>query len=290
MIAITGRPNVGKSTLLNALVGDKISVVTNKPQTTRGRIRGVVNRGDTQLVLLDTPGFHKPHTKLGDYMVGVVRESVADTDAAVLVVEPIPNVGTQEAELIERFRAAGVPAVLAVNKIDTVRKDALLEVTAAYAEAFGFAAIVPVCAKSGEGLPELTAELAKFAAPGPELFPGGMTTDQPDKSVVAEIIREKLLICLDREVPHGTAVEIAKFSERDSEIIDVEATIYCEKQSHKGIIIGKSGAMLKKIATMARLDAERFMGTKVYLQIWVKVRENWRDNADALRGLGFGEK
>ena len=287
MISILGRPNVGKSTLTNALVGEKIAIVSHKPQTTRNRICGIFTRGETQFVVMDTPGFHKPRTKLGDYMVGVVEESVASVDAAFLLVEPIANIGAQEEALMEQLKASGVPAVLVINKIDTVEKEELLAVIACYSRAHSFAAVVPISAKTGEGLEALLLEVEKFARPGPHLFPEDAVTDQPERQVMAEIIREKLLWCLDREVPHGTAVEVTRFSERDDGIIDLDATIYCEKASHKGIIIGKNGAMLKKISTMARTDCERFMGTKVYLQTWVKVKENWRDSDFLIRNFGY---
>ena len=287
MIAILGRPNVGKSTLTNALVGEKIAIVSHKPQTTRNRICGIFSRGETQFVVMDTPGFHKPRTKLGDYMVGVVEESVADVDAAFLLVEPIANIGQQEEALLAQMKAARVPAVLVINKIDTVEKEELLSVIACYSKAHDFAAVVPISAKTGEGVEALIDEAEKFARPGPHLFPEGSVTDQPERQIMAEIIREKLLWCLDREVPHGTAVEITRFSERDDGIIDLDATIYCEKASHKGIIIGKHGDMLKKISTMARTDCERFMGTKVYLQTWVKVKENWRDSDFLIRNFGY---
>ena len=290
MITIAGRPNVGKSTLTNALVGEKIAIVSPKPQTTRNRIYGVVNQGDTQFVLLDTPGFHKARTRLGDYMVKVVRDSVADVDAVCLLVEPIANVGAPEQALIERIREEKLPAVLVINKIDTVAKAQLLEVMAAYNEAYTFDAIIPVSAQEKDGLEALMEELRKFAAEGPQLFPDGMTTDQPERQIVAEIVREKLLRNLDKEVPHGTAIEVTKFSERDNGIIDLDVTIYCEKSSHKGIIIGKSGTMLKKISSHAREDIERFMGTKVYMQTWVKVKENWRDNLNYIRSFGYDEQ
>ena len=290
MITIAGRPNVGKSTLTNALVGEKIAIVSPKPQTTRNRIYGVVNQGDTQFVLLDTPGFHKARTRLGDYMVKVVRDSVADVDAVCLLVEPIANVGAPEQALIERIREEKLPAVLVINKIDTVEKTQLLEVMAAYNEAYTFDAIIPVSAQEKDGLDALMEELRKFAAEGPQLFPDGMTTDQPERQIVAEIVREKLLRNLDKEVPHGTAIEVTKFSERDNGIIDLDVTIYCEKSSHKGIIIGKSGTMLKKISSHAREDIERFMGTKVYMQTWVKVKENWRDNLNYIRSFGYDEQ
>ena len=289
MITICGRPNVGKSTLTNALVGEKIAIVSNKPQTTRNRITAIVSRGNTQFVLMDTPGFHKPRTRLGDYMVNVVKESVADVDAVLLLVEPVAAIGPQEEELIQRLKSTGAPAILVINKIDTVDKTRLLSVMALYAQAFDFDAVIPVSAKTGEGLEELMDEMEKYAAEGPHLFPDDMITDQPERQICAELVREKLLQCLDREVPHGTAVEVTKFSERDNGIIDLEVTIYCEKDSHKGIIIGKKGAMLKKIGELARRDIEAFMGTKVYLQTWVKVKENWRDSLAQLRNFGFND-
>ena len=287
MITIVGRPNVGKSTLTNALVGEKIAIVTNKPQTTRNRICAVLNRGDSQFVFIDTPGLHRARTKLGDYMVGVVKQSVADVDAVMLLVEPIANVGGPEEELIGRIRALGVPAVLVINKIDTVKKEDLLAVMRAYQAAHDFQAIVPISAKNGEGVEDLLTVLAGVLPEGPQLFPEGMVTDQPERQVMAEILREKLLLRLDQEIPHGTAVEITRFSERDNEIIDVDATIYCEKTSHKGIIIGKNGAMLKKISSLARQDMEAFMGARVYLETWVKVKENWRDNLNFIHNVGY---
>ena len=289
MITICGRPNVGKSTLTNALVGEKIAIVSNKPQTTRNRISAVVTRGNTQFVLMDTPGFHKPRTRLGDYMVNVVKESVADVDAVMLLVEPIANIGRQEEELIARLKETNVPAVLVINKIDTVEKSELLEVMAMYSQAHGFDAIIPISAKNNEGLDELMAQLDKYAVEGPQLFPDDMISDQPEKQICAELVREKLLLCLDKEIPHGTAIEVTKFSERENGIIDMDVTIFCEKASHKAIIIGKNGAMLRKIGEMARTDIEAFMGTKVFLQTWVKVKENWRDSMAQLRNFGYSE-
>lgn len=289
MITIAGRPNVGKSTLTNYLVGEKIAIVSNKPQTTRNRICGIVTKEDIQYVFVDTPGFHKPRTKLGDYMVNVTRGSIADVDMTILLVEPIASIGPQEQALIEQLKASKCPVVLAINKIDTVEKDSLLEVIAVYSQAASFSAIIPICAKTGDGVDALLSECKKYAVDSPFLFPEDITTDQPERQVMAEIIREKLLWTLDREVPHGTAVEITKFSERDNGIIDIDATIYCEKSSHKGIIIGKHGEMLKKISSMARQDCERFMGTKVYLTTWVKVKENWRDSDFLVRNFGYRE-
>ncbi len=223
-------------------------------------------------------------------MVNVVKESVADVDCVLLLVEPVAAVGPQEEELIARIRQSGEPAILVINKIDTVDKTRLLEVMALYSQAYDFDAILPVSAKTGDGLEELMAELDKYAAEGPHFFPEDMITDQPERQICAELVREKLLQCLDKEIPHGTAVEVTRFSERDSGIIDLEVTIYCEKDSHKGIIIGKKGAMLKKIGELARQDIEEFMGAKVYLQTWVKVKENWRDSMAQLRNFGFTEQ
>ena len=291
MISIVGRPNVGKSTLTNALVGEKIAIVTNKPQTTRNRICAVVNRGECQFVFMDTPGLHKARTRLGDYMVKVVRDSVADVDAVLLLVEPIPNVGGPEAELIARIKSLNVPSVLVINKIDTVEKEKLLEVIRVYSEAHAFNAVLPVSAKNGEGVEEVLDVLSGFLPEGPQLFPEDMVTDQPERQVCAEIIREKLLLCLDKEIPHGTAVELIRFAERERDgVIEIDATIYCEKDSHKGIIIGRGGAMLKKISTLARQDIERFMGARVYLQTWVKVKENWRDNLNLIRDFGYRDE
>ena len=288
MITVCGRPNVGKSSLTNALVGEKIAIVSNKAQTTRNRIYGVVNREDTQYILLDTPGLHKPRSALGEYMVKVVTSSLSDVDCALLLVEPIPHVGGPEQALIDRIREEKIPCVLCINKIDTVEPAELLPVIAAYNAVWdGFDAIIPISAHTGSGLDDLMTQLHKYAQEGPQLFPDDVTSDQPERQVMGELLREKLLLCLDKEIPHGTAVEITKFSERDSGVIDVDATIYCEKASHKGIIIGKQGAMLKKISSLARQDMEKFMGTKVYLETWVKVKENWRDNMNYVRSFGY---
>ena len=291
IITICGRPNVGKSTLTNAFVGEKVAIVTNKPQTTRNRICAILNRRDSQFVFVDTPGLHKARTRLGDYMVNVVRESVSDVDAVLLLVEPIPNIGAPEQELIDRIKKLGCPAVLVINKVDTLeKKEELLEVIACYSVAHTFDGVVPISAKNKEGVEELLTLLEGYLPEGPQLFPEDMVTDQPERQVMAEILREKLLLCLDKEIPHGTAVEITKFSEREDEVIECDATIYCEKNSHKGIIIGKGGAMMKKVSSSARRDMERFMGTKVFLQTWVKVKENWRDNPSAIQNFGYKQE
>ena len=286
-VAIVGCPNVGKSSLLNEMLGQKIAIVSNKPQTTRTKIMGVLTQNETQLVFTDTPGLHRAKNKLSAHMVKAVKDSVADVDIILFVVEPKGKIRAEEMELIETFQKLAIPVVLVINKIDTVEKESLLAVMAAYSQKFNFDAILPVSAKFREGIDELLNECGKYAAQGPFLFPEDTVSDQPERQVIAEIIREKLLWNLEREIPHGTAVEITKFSERDSGIVDVDATIYCEKASHKGIIIGKNGAMLKKISTAAREDCERFMGTKVYLQTWVKVKENWRDSQHLIRNFGY---
>lgn len=288
IIAITGRPNAGKSTLVNRLVGEKVSIVTNKPQTTRKRIFAILNRMDTQLIFVDTPGFHKPRSLLGRYMVNSVRESMSGVDVIVLMVEPHNNIGTPEEQLIEHIKKSGLPSVLIINKIDTIKKPELLGVIETYSAFHDFEQIIPISALKGDGVEQLLNILGTYAIEGPQLFPEDMITDQPDRQIVAEMVREKLLICLEHEIPHGTAVEVTKFSEReDKEIIDVEVTIFCEKQSHKRIIIGKNGAMIKKIGELARKDIERFMGTKVFLQTWIKVKENWRDKNGLLKNFGY---
>lgn len=287
MITVCGRPNVGKSTLTNALVGEKIAIVSNKPQTTRNRIIGIVTHGDTQLVLLDTPGFIRPRNRLGEYMVNVVKESVTDVDAVLFLVEPLPEAGPGEEALIARFKESDVPVILVINKIDTVEKQQLLQVIAAYSALYDFEAVIPVSAKTGDGLPDLLAEMDKLAVEGPHLFPEDEITDQPERQICAELIREKILLNLEKEIPHGTAVEITKFSERENGILDIDATIYCEKASHKGILIGKNGAMLRKIGSEAREDMEAFLGAKVFLQTWIKVKENWRDSDVMLRNFGY---
>ena len=289
IITLCGRPNVGKSTLTNTLVGEKVAIVSSKPQTTRNRICAILNRGDSQFVFVDTPGLHKARTRLGDYMVKVVRQSVADVDGVCLLVEPIAHIGPPEEELIGRIKARGAPAALVINKIDTVEKEDLLAVMDVYGQAHEWDAVVPISARTGDGVDELLEVLSRWLPEGPQLFPDDMVTDQPERQIMAEIVREKLLRDLDKEIPHGTAVEVTKFSQRDNDIIDCHVTIYCEKESHKGIIIGKKGAMLKKISTQAREDMETFMGAKVYLETWVKVKENWRDNLNAIQNFGYTE-
>lgn len=290
VVSVVGRPNVGKSTLTNKLVGQKVAIVSSKPQTTRTRITGVLSRGETQYVLLDTPGLHKPRSRLGDYMCKVVTDTVSEVDVAVLVVEPIPNIGPAEESLIAQIKQHHMPAILVINKIDTVKKEELLAVIATYAAVHEFDAVVPISARTGEGVEELLTEIDKYAIEGPQLFPEDMVSDQPERQLVAEIIREKMLRLLDREVPHGVAVGIERWNEREDGLVEINAVIYCEKASHKGIIIGRGGEMLKRISSAARRDIEKFMGTKVYMETWVKVKENWRDNPNFIRSQGYNEE
>lgn len=288
-IAIVGRPNVGKSSILNRILGQKITIVSSKPQTTRTRIMGVLTEGETQLVFIDTPGIHKPRTELGKYMVRSIDESVAGVDACLLVTEACRNITDTELKLMEKFEAMGVPAVLAINKIDTVKdkSDLMLQI-ARYSEKYDFDAVVPVSAQTGSGIDQLKDELKKQAQEGGHLFDEDTITDQPERVLAAEMIREKMLRLLDKEIPHGTAVVIERMKTRDDkDIIDMDATIYCEKASHKGIIIGKGGSMLKKIGTYARQDMEAFFNCKVNLTMWVKVKEDWRNRENLLRSFGY---
>ena len=290
VVSVVGRPNVGKSTLTNKLVGQKVAIVSSKPQTTRTRITGLLNKNGTQYVFLDTPGLHKPRTQLGDYMCKVVTDTVSEVDAAMLVVEPIANIGPAEESLIAQIKAHHMPAVLVINKIDTVKKEELLNVIATYAAAHEFEAVVPISARTGEGLDDLLGELSKYAIEGPQLFPEDMVSDQPERQLVAEIIREKMLRLLDREVPHGVAVGIERWHEREDGLVEINAVIYCEKASHKGIIIGKQGAMLREIGKQARGDIERMLDAKVYLELWVKVKEGWRNNQYQMCNFGYEEQ
>ena len=290
VVSVVGRPNVGKSTLTNKLVGQKVAIVSSKPQTTRTRITGLLNKNGTQYVFLDTPGLHKPRTQLGYYMCKVVTDTVSEVDAAMLVVEPIANIGPAEESLIAQIKAHHMPAVLVINKIDTVKKEELLNVIATYAAAHEFEAVVPISARTGEGLDDLLGELSKYAIEGPQLFPEDMVSDQPERQLVAEIIREKMLRLLDREVPHGVAVGIERWHEREDGLVEINAVIYCEKASHKGIIIGKQGAMLREIGKQARGDIERMLDAKVYLELWVKVKEGWRNNQYQMRNFGYEEQ
>lgn len=290
-IAIIGRPNVGKSSILNKLLGQKVAIVSSKPQTTRTRIMGVLTEGKDQLVFLDTPGMHKPKNSLGKYMVRSVNESVGGVDCCMLVVEAGKEPGQTEISLIEKFKSLDMPAILAINKIDTLKeKDELMKQILEYSKLYDFDAVVPVSAQDGSGLNELLDELKKQSSEGGHFFDDDTLTDQPERVIVAEIIREKILRLCDKEIPHGTAVVIEKMKTRENGILDIDATIFCEKETHKRIIIGKNGSMLKKISSFARQDIERFFDCKVFLQTWIKVKEDWRNRAQLLQNFGFDEK
>lgn len=288
IFSVVGRPNVGKSTLTNALCGTKVAIVSDKPQTTRTRITGVLNEDGCQMIFLDTPGLHKPKTRLGDYMVKIINDTVTDVDTVLLLVEPVARIGIPEQLLIDKLKEYALPAVLVINKIDSVEKETLLAVMAAYSAAYDFAAVVPVSARQGDGLDVLKEELKKLCFESPQLFPDGMVSDQPERQLIAEIIREKLLRNLDKEVPHGTAVEIEAMKEENG-VEHISAVIYCERKTHKGIIIGKNGAMLKKVGASARPEIEALLDCRVFLQLWVKVKEDWRNNPAQIRNFGYSE-
>ena len=290
-IAIVGRPNVGKSSILNRLLGQKIAIVSSKPQTTRNRITGVLTDGEYQLVFFDTPGMHKPKNSLGKYMVRSVNESVGGVDCCMLVVEAGKEPLQTEISFIEKFKSMQMPAILAINKIDTLKeKDVLMKQILNFSSLYDFNAVVPVSAQNGNGIAELLDELKKQSSEGGHFFEDDTLTDQPERVIVSEIIREKILRLCDKEIPHGTAVVIEKMKTRENGILDIDATIFCEKDTHKRIIIGKNGSMLKKISTFARQDIENFFDCKVFLQTWVKVKEDWRNRERLLQNFGFDEK
>lgn len=291
-IAIVGRPNVGKSSLLNRLVGQKVAIVSDKPQTTRTRIMGVLTEGETQLVFLDTPGNHRPRTRLGDFMVRSITEAVSGVDAAALVVEPTTQIRDEERQLIEQFARQKLPVVLIINKIDTLTDKAkLLPCIEAWKQVYAFETILPVSAMTGDGVDELKNVLFGYAFEAPHFFEDDMVSDQPEKVLVSEIIREKMLLLLQQEVPHGIAVVVESMEEdvtaRGTDILDIDVCIYCERESHKGMVIGKRGAMLKEIAMQARQELEELLSTKVNLQCWVKVKEDWRNRQNILNSLGY---
>lgn len=285
-ISIVGRPNVGKSTMMNTIIGEKIAIVSRKPQTTRNRIMGVYTKGDTQYVFVDTPGMHKPRTKLGDFMVGETGSAIRDSDITVLVIEPVPSVGDIEAGLVERIKSSKCPSILVINKIDTSNPEDIAKTIKAYSDRYDFDAVIPLCAKTGKGCDALLGEIDKYTVEGGWLFPEDMITDQPERQIASEIIREKLLRTLDKEIPHGVAVVIEGFEEEKG-MMRIRAEIFCEKSSHKGIIVGKGGAALKLVGSRAREDMEKFFGTKVFLDLWVKVKENWRDMPSNISNFGY---
>ncbi len=285
-IAIVGRPNVGKSTLMNHLLGEKVAIVSPKPQTTRNRIAGILTKGEDQYVFLDTPGVHRAKNKLGEYMMKTVRSSVGAADAVILIAEAGHPAGETEKNLINQIKKTGLPSILVLNKIDLVNREKLAETITNYASLHDFDAVVPTCAESGKNVEVVLEEAEKFLYESDWMFDEDSLTDQPERQIAAEIIREKLLRTLSDEIPHGTAVVIEEFTE-DERMIRIRAEIYCEKQSHKGIIVGKNGDTLKRIGTFAREDMEAFFGTKVYLNLWVKVKEKWRDDQLSLNNFGF---
>lgn len=288
-IAIVGRPNVGKSSILNKLLGQKIAIVSDKPQTTRTRIMGVLTIDETQLVFTDTPGFHRPKTKLGEKMVKAVSDSISGVDLCLFVIESEGELRETELELIEKFKQQKMPVILAINKIDTLSdKTVLMKRIMDMTQLYDFEAIVPVSAVKNDGLDALTDELIKLAQPSEHFFPEDTLTDQPERVIVSEIVREKMLRLLDKEIPHGVAVAVEKMRERsDKDLIDIETTIYCERESHKGIIIGKKGATLKRISTYARQDMEKFFGCQINLQCWVKVKDDWRNREGLIHNFGL---
>ena len=288
-IAIVGRPNVGKSTLLNSILGEKVAIVSKKPQTTRNRITGIHTVGEDQYVFLDTPGMHSPRTRLGDFMVKTTSNTLGGVDSAILVVEAREEVGDIEAKIISRFKSDGIRAILVINKIDTVRPANIAKTIAAYAEAFDFEAVIPMSAKNGKGVDIVVTECKKFLRESEWFFPDDIVTDQPERQIAAEIIREKLLRMLEEEIPHGTAVTIEEWKEK-SGVVSIRAEIYCEKATHKGMIIGKGGAVIKKIGTYAREDIEKMLDSKVFLDLYVRVKENWRDSNFNISDFGFKEE
>lgn len=287
-ITIIGRPNVGKSTLMNALVGEKVAIVSNRPQTTRNRIMGVMTKPECQMVFLDTPGIHNPRTKLGEYMMQSVRDAMDGMDAALVLVDAT-QVGAQDRAIVEQMAGQKVPKVLALNKIDLLPKEKLLALMASFADC-GYEAIIPISAMTGDGLNELVTALASHLPEGPKYFPDDMMTDQPERLICAEMIREKALLHLRDEVPHGIGVEMMGMNKESDDFMEIHATIYCERDAHKGIIIGKHGSMLQTIGSEARKDIEQLLGMHVNLKLWVKVRPDWRNRKDNLRNLGYESK
>ena len=288
-IAIVGRPNVGKSTLMNQILGEKVAIVSSKPQTTRNRITGIHTRGEDQFVFLDTPGIHSPKNSLGEYMVKAADSTMRDADAVVLVVDTGKEISSVEENVIAYLKKSGIPALLALNKIDLYRREQIAETIAAYAKKHDFEAFVPIAAKNGKNVAELLDECGKFLTESQWFFPEDMVTDQPERQIAAEIIREKILRTLNKEVPHGTAGVIEEFKDEKT-LVRIRAEIFCEKASHKGIIVGKNGESLKLIGTYAREDLERLLGTKVYLNLWVKVKENWRESARTVQNFGYRDE
>lgn len=285
-VSIIGRPNVGKSTLLNALVGEKIAIISNKPQTTRNKILAIRTDETSQIIFTDTPGIHKPKNKLGEFMVKVANESMGEMDVVLFVVDATNKTTEPERKIAENLKSLRAPVILVINKVDLAHKESLLPMIADFSSLHNFEAIVPVSALKDDGTDRLISEIMQYIPKGPAFFPEDMVTDQPEKQIAAEIIREKLLWLLDKEVPHGIAIEIMKMTD-EGKVSNIQANIYCEKASHKGIIIGKNGAVLKKVGTMARIDIQKMLGRKVFLELWVKVKSDWRNNNYLIRNFGY---
>ncbi|ACL74960.1 GTPase Era [Ruminiclostridium cellulolyticum] len=286
-VSVIGRPNVGKSTLLNTITGQKIAIMSNKPQTTRNTIRGVITNKECQLILIDTPGIHKPKTKLGEYMVNVASETIKEVDLILFLVEANTQPGAQDVNIIQQLKQIKTPVFLILNKVDLISKDKLLAIIDSYSKLMDFKAIIPISALKNDGIDLILKEALDYIPEGPQFFSEDMLTDQPEKVIAAEMIREKVLLNLDDEVPHGVGVEVTSFKEREDGLINIQATIYCEKSSHKGIIIGKQGNMLKKIGSAARYEIERLLDTKIFLELWVKVKPDWRNSDNMLKTLGY---
>lgn len=290
-VTIIGRPNVGKSTLMNQIIGQKIAIMSDKPQTTRNKIRTFITTEEGQIIFIDTPGIHKPKHKLGEFMNKTALDTFREVDVVLWLVEPDIKVGKGDEYIIEQLQRVKTPVILVINKIDKISKDEILQVIAAYKDAYDFAEIIPISALKGENTEDITKILFQYLEEGPQFFDGDMITDQPERQIVAELIREKALHLLQQEIPHGIAVVIDRMKDRSNkDIVDIDATIICERDSHKGIIIGKQGAMLKKIGTRARIDIENLLGSKVNLKIWVKIKKNWRDSDFLLKNYGFNKK
>jgi len=289
--AVIGRPNVGKSTMINGLTGEKVSIISDKPQTTRNAIRAIINKEDCQVVFIDTPGIHKPKNKLGEFMVNVAIDTMNEVDVILYLVEATDvKPGPGDMHIMEQLREVKTPIILVINKIDLVEKEKLLSLISEYKDKLDFQSIIPISAVNGEGLNLVMDELKKILPEGPKYFPDDMLTDQTERVLVAELIREKILHYLSEEVPHGVGVEVISFKEREEKnLIDIQANIYCEKESHKGILIGKQGKMLKKIGMNARQEIENLLGSKVFLQLWVKVKPDWRNSNQMLKMLGYSE-
>ncbi len=290
-VSLVGRPNVGKSTLMNRLIGEKIAIISNKPQTTRNRVQSILTKDDFQIVFIDTPGIHRPRHKLGEYMVKSAETTLNEVDAVLMLIEPMDKILETDRLIIEKFAKVKSPVILVINKIDTVERERVFKVIDEYRKLYDFAEIVPISAFEGTNTDELLSVIRKYLPEGPQYFPSDMVTDQPERQIASEIIREKALRLLEDEIPHGIAVEITEMKKRkEGNLVDVRATIFCEKDSHKGIIIGKHGDMLKKIGTKARGDIERLLGSPIYLELWVKVKKDWRDSDFLLKNFGYDSK